>query len=154
MVPFRVCYHLMFVPQSAHHLLPIMPVVSCLWELCFQDGFDMCDPMTGLLAAVPVACNVPQIDAGAEVILTQPPLDWEAFESWMSDARNRGLHTAARLLIGFPCLSSAGNVAFWAALCQAGSNPKVQRTGRLKLYDVANLCTSSLLTCWRAGCSE
>lgn len=43
----------------------------------------------------------------------------------MDDARRRGLHTAARLLIGFPLLSSAGNVAFWAALCQAGGNQQV-----------------------------
>lgn len=64
--------------------------------------------------------------AGAEVILTQPPLDWNAFERWMEDARKRGLHTAARLLIGFPLLSSAGNVAFWAALCQAGDNKQVR----------------------------
>lgn len=66
-----------------------------------------------------------QVAAGAEVILTQPPLDWGAFESWMDDARKRGLHTAAKLLVGFPLLSSAGNVAFWAALCQSSGNQQV-----------------------------
>lgn len=68
-----------------------------------------------------------QVAAGAQVILTQPPLDWPAFELWMEDARRRGLHTAARLLIGFPCLSSASNAGFWLALCNAGNNAEVRR---------------------------
>jgi hypothetical protein len=69
-----------------------------------------------------------QVAAGAQVILTQPPLDWPAFELWMEDARRRGLHTAARLVVGFPCLSSAANTSFWLALCNAGSNVEVRRT--------------------------
>lgn len=68
-----------------------------------------------------------QIAAGAQVILTQPPLDWPAFELWLQDARDRGLHTAARLLVGFPCLSSAANCGFWLALCNAGANAEVRR---------------------------
>jgi 5,10-methylenetetrahydrofolate reductase len=67
-----------------------------------------------------------QVAAGAQVILTQPPLDWPAFERWIEDARQRGLHEAARLLIGFPCLSSASNCGFWLALCGAGSNAEVR----------------------------
>eukprot|EP00775_Hariotina_reticulata_P012716 gene12716-12846_t len=66
-----------------------------------------------------------KIAAGAEVILTQPPLDWGAFERWMADAEARGLPSVAQLLIGFPCLSGSANAAFWAALCQAGGNAEV-----------------------------
>lgn len=58
--------------------------------------------------------------------MTQPPLDWPAFEAWMADATRRGLHEAARLVIGFPCISSAANCGFWLALCNAGSNAEVQ----------------------------
>lgn len=78
------------------------------------------------LPACPVCCP-PQVAAGAEVILTQPPLDWAAFERWMEDAQHRKLHTVARLLVGFPLLSSAGNVSFWTALCGAGSNQQVRQ---------------------------
>ncbi|WIA29974.1 hypothetical protein OEZ86_000072 [Tetradesmus obliquus] len=68
-----------------------------------------------------------KVAAGAQVILTQPPLDWARFEAWMEDARRRQLHSAARLLVGFPLLSSAANVAFWGALCGAGGNQQVQQ---------------------------
>jgi hypothetical protein len=95
-----------------------------------------------------------QIAAGAEVILTQPPLDWAAFESWMEDARRRQLHTAARLLVGFPLLSSAANVTFWAALCGAGGNCQV-RTGRLQPWMmVCTACSRPLMLlclCMSAG---
>ncbi|KAF6260457.1 hypothetical protein COO60DRAFT_891899 [Scenedesmus sp. NREL 46B-D3] len=68
-----------------------------------------------------------KIAAGAEVILTQPPLDWAKFVAWMEDAQQRQLHTAARLLVGFPLLSSAANMTFWAALCGAGGNRQCQQ---------------------------
>ena len=77
--------------------------------------------------------------AGAQVILTQPPLDWPAFERWMEDARRRGLHTAARLLVGFPCLSSAANTSFWLALCNAGSNAEVRRTACRHYWDAVGV---------------
>jgi hypothetical protein len=82
--------------------------------------------------------------AGAEALLTQPPLDWDAFERWLADARRRGLgggqaaaassssaaqqHRhgttppptgSARLVVGFPALSSSANAAFWVELCGA-----------------------------------
>lgn len=72
---------------------------------------------------------LPQVAAGAQVILTQPPLDWARFEAWMEDARRRQLHSAARLLVGFPLLSSAANVTFWGALCGAGGNQQVSVAG-------------------------
>ncbi len=63
-----------------------------------------------------------KVEAGAQVVLTQPPLDWPAFERWMGDAEARGLASAARLLVGVPMLTSAANAAFWLGLCGAYSN--------------------------------
>jgi hypothetical protein len=63
-----------------------------------------------------------KVAAGAQVVLTQPPLDWPAFERWMRDAEARGLTSAARLLIGVPMLTSAANAAFWVGLCGAYTN--------------------------------
>lgn len=68
-----------------------------------------------------------KVEAGAEVILTQPPLDWGAFERWWADAERRGLPSAAKLLIGFPALSSAANAAFWVALAGAGGSEGARR---------------------------
>lgn len=68
-----------------------------------------------------------KIEAGAEVILTQPPLDWPAFEKWWDDVRRRELHTAAKILVGFPALSSAGNASFWLALSGGGGSAEARR---------------------------
>lgn len=67
-----------------------------------------------------------QIEAGASIVLTQPPLDWPAFEAWMEDVNRRRLHESARLLVGFPALTSASGAAFWAALCGAPGNAEVR----------------------------
>jgi len=62
-----------------------------------------------------------KMEAGAEVVVTQPPLDWPSFERWVTDADRRGLlgSDGCGLVVGVPMLSSAGNVAFWAQLCDA-----------------------------------
>ena len=73
-------------------------------------------------------CDV-QVSAGAEVLLTQPPLDWDHFMRWMEDADRRGITSKARLVIGFPLLSSGANVDFWIALCNGGSNQEVSLGG-------------------------
>lgn len=90
-----------------------------------------------------------QVAAGAQVILTQPPLDWPAFERWMDDARRRGLHEAARLLIGFPCLSSSSNCGFWLALCNAGNNAEARSCCCCNLADHALInCVQEGITTW------
>lgn len=66
-----------------------------------------------------VSAAVLQVSAGADVLLTQPPLDWGAFELWMTELDKRGVIGAARLVIGFPLLSSSANLAFWMTLSQA-----------------------------------
>jgi len=60
-----------------------------------------------------------KIDAGAEVVVTQPPLNWEAFDRWAEDADRIGALGRCHLVVGMPVLSSAGNLAFWLQLCGA-----------------------------------
>eukprot|EP00192_Tetraselmis_astigmatica_P011442 CAMPEP_0117670670 /NCGR_PEP_ID=MMETSP0804-20121206/12899_1 /TAXON_ID=1074897 /ORGANISM="Tetraselmis astigmatica, Strain CCMP880" /LENGTH=367 /DNA_ID=CAMNT_0005479029 /DNA_START=330 /DNA_END=1429 /DNA_ORIENTATION=- len=64
-----------------------------------------------------------KVDAGAEVVVTQPPLDWPAFEQWFESAQRSGVLRDCRLVVGLPMLSSAGNLAFWLQLCGAQSAP-------------------------------
>jgi hypothetical protein len=75
-----------------------------------------------------------QVAAGAQVLLTQPPLDWPAFQRWMTDAVDRGLHEQAHLVIGYPCLSGAANVTFWGALCGATNNSQVSSRAGAKAW--------------------
>ena len=60
-----------------------------------------------------------KISAGAETVLTQPPLAWERFEGWMDDARQRGATSAADIIVGMPLLTSPGTLRFWIQLCNA-----------------------------------
>ncbi|KAG2501573.1 hypothetical protein HYH03_000078 [Edaphochlamys debaryana] len=103
-----------------------------------------------------------KVELGAQVVLTQPPLDWEAYLAWLGDAERRGLllpalpsssapspsapaseaagadpsspaasgaagtpsptDAGARLLVGHPMASSAGNLSFWLALSGCGGS--------------------------------
>ena len=87
-----------------------------------------------------VPADHPQVEAGAQCVLTQPPFDMAAFERWAADADKRGLlgchseeapapsessyagiaapppHGRVRLLVGAPMLTSAANLAFWLSL--------------------------------------
>uniref|UniRef100_A0A061R353 Uncharacterized protein n=1 Tax=Tetraselmis sp. GSL018 TaxID=582737 RepID=A0A061R353_9CHLO len=67
-----------------------------------------------------------KIEAGAEVVVTQPPLDWDSFQRWADDADRLGLLEQCQLVVGLPMLSSAGNLAFWLQLCGAHSAPWAQ----------------------------
>lgn len=60
-----------------------------------------------------------KIDAGAEVVLTQPPLDAGAFDAWVQMVDNHSLSQQVRLVIGMPMLTSASSTAFWVSLCSA-----------------------------------
>ena len=57
--------------------------------------------------------------AGATVFLTQPPLAWGRFETWMEDARRRELLGNCKIIIGLPMLTSATHLQFWMQLCGA-----------------------------------
>ncbi|KAI8462952.1 MAG: hypothetical protein J3K34DRAFT_527376 [Monoraphidium minutum] len=68
-----------------------------------------------------------KIEAGAVALLTQPPLDWAAFERWWADAERRGLPGAAKIIVGFPAISSAANASFWLTLAGGGGSAAAQR---------------------------
>lgn len=83
---------------------------------------------TGLWAVENPLINSParlkqKIDAGAEVILTQPPLLWPVFEQWMEGVARANLAAQTQLVIGVPMLTSASSLRFWLALCGASNLP-------------------------------
>ncbi|DBB06699.1 TPA: hypothetical protein ACH3X1_012202 [Trebouxia sp. C0004] len=65
-----------------------------------------------------------KIDAGAEVIVTQPPLLWDKFEAWISSVQKQMLLGNTRLIVGCPMVSSAANMKFWLYLCQLYHQPE------------------------------
>jgi hypothetical protein len=58
-----------------------------------------------------------KIDAGATVVLTQPPLLFDRFEKFMHEARDLGIPERCRVIVGVPIVSSASNLRYWASLC-------------------------------------
>ena len=68
-----------------------------------------------------------KVAAGAEAVLTQPPLDWPAFEAWWADVARRGLERRAKIMVGFPALSGATNASFWLALAGGGGSAAARR---------------------------
>ncbi|KAG2453881.1 hypothetical protein HYH02_002087 [Chlamydomonas schloesseri] len=88
-------------------------------------------------------------ELGANAVLTQPPLDWNAYLAWLEDARSRGLLNEqlpmpgssssssstggsgsagsstggpVRLIVGHPMASSAANLSFWVSLAGCGGS--------------------------------
>lgn len=57
-----------------------------------------------------------KLEAGAETVVTQPPLLPGRFEAWWGDLLSRGLHRDARVLVGVPFLTSPENLRFWLRL--------------------------------------
>ena len=70
---------------------------------------------------------VSKIDAGAQVIVTQPPLLWERWEEWTSNAERRGVFARAKVVAGLPIISSARNLDFWHELCDIAHLPEARR---------------------------
>ena len=60
-----------------------------------------------------------KIEAGAEAIISQPPLLPDRFHQWWHSVLDRGLHKTAKLIVGVPIISSAANLAFWLRLTEA-----------------------------------
>eukprot|EP00884_Botryococcus_braunii_P021135 jgi/Botrbrau1/7705/Bobra.0159s0140.2 len=65
-----------------------------------------------------------KVEAGAEVIITQPPFLWSKFEDWMTRINKMELNKAVRLLIGTTAITSASNLRFWLRLCKADTSPR------------------------------
>lgn len=61
-------------------------------------------------------------DAGASVFLTQPPLAWHNFESWIADAEARGITDCCDVIVGVPMLTSTNHLRMWLQLCGADSS--------------------------------
>ncbi|CAL5225519.1 g8349 [Coccomyxa viridis] len=60
-----------------------------------------------------------KVDAGAEVLLTQPPLLNRQFEAWYEGLSRSGVMEAAHVVIGGCMLTSARSADFWLRLCGA-----------------------------------
>eukprot|EP00898_Chlorokybus_atmophyticus_P001422 jgi/Chlat1/2280/Chrsp17S02581 len=74
-----------------------------------------------------------KVDAGAEAILTQPPLLWDEFERWWEAVTHAGLHRHTSIVAGLPILTTSRSVKFWLQLC--GVNDKHQSAEQLvKLF--------------------
>ena len=82
--------------------------------------------------------------AGASAFLTQPPLAWDNFESWMNDAEHRGVSQACRIIIGIPMLTSRNHLRFWLELCGADAKG-VHGSPRYQAFIVLN--PDSATTC-------
>lgn len=67
-----------------------------------------------------------KVDAGAQVILTQPPFFRRASESWFQALED----VPARILAGVPIITSPRNLAFWCGLCGVDGSPEAEALQR------------------------
>ena len=58
-----------------------------------------------------------KVDAGATVLLTQPPFVKSKAEKWFEDVHAMGLSASSSILVGIPMATSPGNLEFWLHLC-------------------------------------
>ena len=58
-----------------------------------------------------------KVEAGAEVVLTQPPFLRSSAERWFDSAQRSGAAEQAKVLAGVPIITSIGNLQFWLRLC-------------------------------------
>ncbi len=59
-----------------------------------------------------------KIRAGANVIVTQPPLKNGSLEAFAKEIKSRNLHLQAKIVIGVPVFGSLKDVEFWGKLCR------------------------------------
>ncbi|BDA40706.1 hypothetical protein COCOBI_01-3590 [Coccomyxa sp. Obi] len=81
-------------------------------------------PQTSLWAVANPLVDTPdtlerKVAAGAEVILTQPPLIYSKFESWFDGVDRLGVASKAKIVIGIPMLTSSRSMLFWLELCSS-----------------------------------
>ncbi len=57
-----------------------------------------------------------KLDAGAEAILTQPPLLWDVFSKWQHLVFERGLAQRIPIVVGLPVIASVKALRFWFLL--------------------------------------
>lgn len=86
-----------------------IPESVALWSV----GNPMTDPVSSVHR---------KVDAGAQVILTQPPFFQYASESWFQSLED----IPARILAGVPIITSPRNLSFWCGLCRVDGSPEAQ----------------------------
>ncbi len=59
-----------------------------------------------------------KISAGANVIVTQPPMKNGSLEAFAGEIKSRNLHLQAKFVIGVPVFGSLKDVEFWGKLCR------------------------------------
>lgn len=62
-----------------------------------------------------------KIQAGAEAIVTQPPILWGKFEQWWYSSLHRGLigtDSGIKIIVGLPIVGSVETLDFWTKLTQ------------------------------------
>ncbi len=69
-----------------------------------------------------------KIHAGADVIVTQPPLKNGSLEAFAAEIKSRNLHLQAKFVIGVPVFGSLRDVEFWGKLCRFDA----EETSKLK----------------------
>jgi hypothetical protein len=86
-----------------------LPAALSLWAVA-----DLARPADALLR---------KADAGAEVVLTQPPFLQGPSAAWFAAAERSGAAARVRLLAGVPVASSAANLDFWLRLAGVRGAP-------------------------------
>ncbi len=89
-----------------------------------------------------------KIDAGAEAIITQPPLLWHRFESWWNEVIRRDL-IGTPIVVGVPVPKSVDNIRLWFFLTGLGTGGSEGRevidhfrnASKLDAEDCESLCT-------------
>jgi hypothetical protein len=86
-------------------------------------------PSSLALWAVENPINPPErllkkVEAGAEVILTQPPFIESSAEKWFEFAEKNSISSEIKLLAGIPMSTSRGNLEFWLRLCGLARTPE------------------------------
>ncbi|KAL4458173.1 hypothetical protein ABPG75_013038 [Micractinium tetrahymenae] len=74
----------------------------------------------------PVARLRRKVDAGAEVVITQPPLLWERTARWAEEADRSLVSSNVKVVLGLPIVPSIGNLDFWLRLCGVRHMPEAQ----------------------------
>jgi hypothetical protein len=86
-------------------------------------------PASLALWAVENPVNPPErllkkVEAGAQVILTQPPFIQSSAEQWFANAEKNGVSSEVKILAGIPMSTSRGNLEFWLRLCGLAGTPE------------------------------
>lgn len=120
-------------PVIGSTLLDSFEMISTATKLR-NDGYI--DQTTALWAVENPLVNGPErlqrkIDAGAEAIVTQPPLLWDKYEQWWFASVKKGLigtESQAKVIVGLPVVGSVDTLKFWMKLTQIHHLPESRDT--------------------------